>query len=157
MLQAGRSWVRFPMRWLVVFKWPNPSSRTIALESTQLLREICTRNLPGGNGGPARKADNLTAICERMWEPRCLTTLWASTSCYRDRFTIFKNILPSIVRIVKFMTLLGPKRQEVEGWWIYFIITGFIICTFYQILLELSNDGRWGHIIRIVHMRMGMS
>jgi hypothetical protein len=36
------------------------------------------------------KADNLTAICEqivyRMWEPPRLTTLWASTACYRDNF-----------------------------------------------------------------------
>jgi hypothetical protein len=37
------------------------------LGSTQLLTERSTRNLPGGGGGkgrPARKADNLTAICE---------------------------------------------------------------------------------------------
>jgi hypothetical protein len=23
-----------------------------------------------------------------MWEPRRLTTLWASTACYRDSFTL---------------------------------------------------------------------
>jgi hypothetical protein len=39
-------------------------SRTMALGSTQSLIEISTRNLPGGKGRPARKADNLTAICE---------------------------------------------------------------------------------------------
>jgi hypothetical protein len=27
-----------------------------------------------------------------MWEPRRLTTLWASTACYRDSFTFFKHI-----------------------------------------------------------------
>jgi hypothetical protein len=43
---------------------PNPSSRTMALGSTQLLTEMSTRNLPGGKGRPARKADNLAAICE---------------------------------------------------------------------------------------------
>jgi hypothetical protein len=36
-------------------------------------------------------ADNLTAICEpifyTMWEPWRLTTLWASTACYKDSFT----------------------------------------------------------------------
>jgi hypothetical protein len=32
--------------------------------STQPLEEISTRNLSGGKGRPARKADNLTAICE---------------------------------------------------------------------------------------------
>jgi hypothetical protein len=33
-------------------------------------------------GQPARKADNLTAICEpivyKIWQPRRLTNLWAS-------------------------------------------------------------------------------
>jgi hypothetical protein len=41
----------------------------------------------------AGKADNLTAICEpavyKMWEPRHLTTLWASMASYRHRFTFF--------------------------------------------------------------------
>jgi hypothetical protein len=44
--------------------WPNPSSRTMALGSTQSLTEMSTTNLPGGKGRPGRKADNLTAICE---------------------------------------------------------------------------------------------
>jgi hypothetical protein len=55
------------------------------------LSEMSTRNLPGGKGRPARKADNLTAICDpivyKMWEPRRLTALWVSTACYRDTFT----------------------------------------------------------------------
>jgi hypothetical protein len=42
----------------------NPSSRTMALRSTQPLTELSTKNLPGGKGRPARKADKLTAICE---------------------------------------------------------------------------------------------
>jgi hypothetical protein len=36
----------------------------MALESTQPLTEKRTRNLPGGKERSARKADNLTAICE---------------------------------------------------------------------------------------------
>jgi hypothetical protein len=32
--------------------------------STQPLTEMGNRNFPGGKGRPARKADNLTAICE---------------------------------------------------------------------------------------------
>jgi hypothetical protein len=57
MLQAGRSRVRVP----------NPSSRTMALGSTQPLTEMSTRNFPGGGGGkgrPTGKSDNLTAIYE---------------------------------------------------------------------------------------------
>jgi hypothetical protein len=45
------------------FNWPNSSSRTMALGSTQPLTEMSTRNLPGGKGRRARKAD-FTAICE---------------------------------------------------------------------------------------------
>jgi hypothetical protein len=55
---------------ILFFNWPNHSSRTVALGSTQHLTEMYTRNLPGDN----------------MWEPRRLTTLWASTACYRDTF-----------------------------------------------------------------------
>jgi hypothetical protein len=70
-----------------------PSSRTMALGSTQPLTKMSTRNLPGGKGWPALKAGNLTAICEqivyKMWEPRRLTALWASAVCYRDSFTYF--------------------------------------------------------------------
>jgi hypothetical protein len=44
-------------------------------------------------GLSARKADNLTAICDpivsKMWEPRRPTPLWASTAWYRDSFTVF--------------------------------------------------------------------
>jgi hypothetical protein len=44
------------------FNLPNPFSRTVALGLTQPLTEVSTRNLPGGKGRPARKADNLAAI-----------------------------------------------------------------------------------------------
>jgi hypothetical protein len=43
---------------------PNPSSRNMAVGSTQPLTEMSTRNLPGGKRRPAYEADNLTAICE---------------------------------------------------------------------------------------------
>jgi hypothetical protein len=46
------------------FNLLNPSSRIMALGSTQPLTEMSTRNLLGGKRRPARKADNLTAICE---------------------------------------------------------------------------------------------
>jgi hypothetical protein len=36
----------------------------MALGSTQPLIEMSTKNLSGGKGRRARKADNLTAICE---------------------------------------------------------------------------------------------
>jgi hypothetical protein len=63
MLQAGRSRDRISDE-VDFFNLPNPSSRTMALGLTQPLTEMSTRNIPGGVGQPARKADNLTAICE---------------------------------------------------------------------------------------------
>jgi hypothetical protein len=45
---------------------PNPSVCTMALESTQPLTEMSTRNLKnklGGKGRPVRRADNLAAFC----------------------------------------------------------------------------------------------
>jgi hypothetical protein len=49
------------------FIWPNPSSRIMALGSTQSLTEMSTRNLPGGKGRPARKGENFTEICEPIF------------------------------------------------------------------------------------------
>jgi hypothetical protein len=60
----------------------------MALVSRQLLTEMSTRNFRRGKLRPECRAENPTAICEptvqRMWKPRRLTTLWASTACYRD-------------------------------------------------------------------------
>jgi hypothetical protein len=45
----------------------------MALRSTQPLTKMSARNLPGGGGEerPARKADNLTAICEPIVYRKC--------------------------------------------------------------------------------------
>jgi hypothetical protein len=48
MLQAGRSRVRVPMRWIFFFNVPNPPGRTMTPESTWPLTEMSTRNIPGG-------------------------------------------------------------------------------------------------------------
>jgi hypothetical protein len=57
MLQAGRSWVRFPMRSLNCFNLPTPSSHTTTLELTRPLTEISTRNLLDEGGGVVVKGD----------------------------------------------------------------------------------------------------
>jgi hypothetical protein len=57
-LQVGRSKGRVNLF--------SPSSRIVALGSAQPLTELSTRNLTGGEGLPAHKADNLTAICESI-------------------------------------------------------------------------------------------
>jgi hypothetical protein len=71
MLQAGRSRVRVPMRWIFFFNLPIPSSRTMALGSTQPLGIFVERKEQ-----PARKA----------WQPYrhlwadCLDNVGSSTS-----------------------------------------------------------------------------
>jgi hypothetical protein len=68
MLQAGRSPVRVPDE-VHFLNIPNPSSRTMTLGSTQPLREMSNRNLPAGKKQPARRDDNLAAICEpNVWK-----------------------------------------------------------------------------------------
>jgi hypothetical protein len=56
----------------------------MALGSTQPLTEMSTMNLPGGKVQLEHEADNLIANCEltvwKMWEPRHLIHLWASTA-----------------------------------------------------------------------------
>jgi hypothetical protein len=59
------------MRLLDCLNLPNPSSLIIYLGSTQPLTEMSTRNLPRGKGRPARKCDNLTAICELIFYREC--------------------------------------------------------------------------------------
>jgi hypothetical protein len=63
----------------------------MALKSTQPLTEMSTKSLPEGKGRPARKADNLTTICEpiaeKMLEPQSFAILWAFMACYRDSVT----------------------------------------------------------------------
>jgi hypothetical protein len=65
---------------IIFFNWLNTSRRIVSLWSTQLLTEMSTRNLSGVIGRPARKADNLTAICE----PIVYKNVGASSVCHRD-------------------------------------------------------------------------
>jgi hypothetical protein len=72
-----RSWLRhyatsrkvpssIPDEAIGFFNYLKPSSRIMALGLTQPLTELSTRNPPGSNGRPVRKADNLTAISEQI-------------------------------------------------------------------------------------------
>jgi hypothetical protein len=69
MMHHATSWKvsLIPNEVIGFFNLPNLASCTMALGSTQPLTEMSTRNLLGGKGLPARKAANLTAICEPIF------------------------------------------------------------------------------------------
>lgn len=69
MFQGGRIAVSILDEATEFLNRPNPSSLTIVLGSNHPLKEITTRNLPGGKGLTEAKAD-ITAVCE----PPRLTT-----------------------------------------------------------------------------------
>jgi hypothetical protein len=128
-LHVRISQVRFTMRSLDFLKLSNPSSRTVALGSTQHLTEMSIRNLPGGKGRPAGKADNLTAICEptvkKMWELRRLTTLLVSTVRYRrvflytvHNFVVIRAVNERTVDTNPYLTavsLCGQRRPVMQS------------------------------------------
>jgi hypothetical protein len=64
--------------------WPNPSSSTMALGSTQPLTEMSTRNLPEGKGLQAGAYDWQTH--RHLWADY-LENVGASTAYYKDSFT----------------------------------------------------------------------
>jgi hypothetical protein len=80
-VQAGSPRVRLPM----------------LLVSIQPLTEMSARNLAGDkSSGCVRlttsppSVSRLSRLCT-MWEPRRLITLWASTACYGDSFTVLMS------------------------------------------------------------------
>ena len=63
----------FDARWgHWIFRWLNPSGRTMALGSTQPVTEMSTRNISGGLTRPVLRADNhITSLKDREGIPKC--------------------------------------------------------------------------------------
>jgi hypothetical protein len=92
MVRARRLWFRSPMRpfaFINFFKLSNPSSRTMALASTEIIRNKCQESSWRCKVRPARKTKNFTADCLDNLGPRHLINLRASTVCYKDNVASF--------------------------------------------------------------------
>jgi hypothetical protein len=120
MLSARRSWVQIMMKSLDFFNVCNPSSRTMALGSTQPLTEMSTRNLPGGvkDGQHIRLATlmpSVSRLSRKMWEPRHLTTLWTFMACHGDSFTFYNMLFwLFIIKIKSKFSVKNP--QNTDSW-----------------------------------------
>jgi hypothetical protein len=91
-----------------------------------------------GKGRPACDSDNFTATCEptvkKMWEPRHLTSIWASTVCYRDNITFIflQQLYICVINFVRYLrsgqgTLQAPDLVQLKDkecrcclWTVYF-------------------------------------
>jgi len=78
-----------------MFHWHNPSSCTMALRSTQTLKEMSTRNISlGEGGGEDGRRTGLTTLpfscanCLEIWEPQPPGTFTACPVLYGDCFTL---------------------------------------------------------------------
>jgi len=114
-LQAGKSRVRLSMMSLDFFI-DNPSSRTMALGSTQPLIEMSTRNVSWEWRRPVLRTDNLTTfVCRLFWNLGASTS-WNPQGLSRLVMGFLKKFLSLIymfnIQFSPNLTLLLPIRYS---------------------------------------------
>ena len=119
-LQAGRSWVWFPMvSWELFIDIILPAA-LMALGSTQPLTEMSTTNIPWGREGsqcivlttfPSSCAD-----CIEIWEPQTPGSLRAFPGPYKDWFIFYsvkyQTVYPLRLLVMRFYQQEKPNIEE---------------------------------------------
>jgi hypothetical protein len=118
MLQSGRWPVRVPDE-VDFFNLRNPSSRIMALGSTQPLTEMSTRKFPGGKGSRRVGLTTLPPSVGRMSE-----NVGASTSnspkghhgLYKDSFTFFYVLFLQETFSWTITVTSGSRKPRIRPW-----------------------------------------
>jgi hypothetical protein len=84
-------------RWGGILDWPNPSSVTMALESTQPLTEMSTRNLLAEVWGSRRVRLTTSPPSASPLFRENVGASWAFTACYWDNFTFYLTLSSCII------------------------------------------------------------
>ena len=82
----------------------------MALESTQPLVKMSTRNIPGGKGGRCVRLTTSPpsrAECHEIWEPEPPGTLWATPGLLRESFTFFYTLQQNVFVTFAYIICLG--------------------------------------------------
>ena len=110
-----------------IFRWHDPSGRTVDLGLTWPLTEMSTRNIYlGGKGGRCMGLTILPtsrANCLEIWDPQPPGTLWASSGLYWNSFTFLPVTSGSQRMLDKFWFFVTVSKRLVvfvkscaEGW-----------------------------------------